>query len=155
GFKTCHLRGFFQDPAGGSLSFRFGDSYDGLSLEVSAGAATTLNNVFDHFIKGLGLKELPLEDPNRKTRIDFAEEDISALDDRLRRVERALSRVTPRLRCFLSYRFGDANELMALRVQRFLALLGVEVVTGQSYEPRRVSDKIAERLTQELDFVVL
>lgn len=53
----------------------------------------------------------------------------------------------PRLRAFLSYRFGlAAHELDASRVQRLLAILRVDTVTGTSYEPRRLSDKVRDRL---------
>jgi hypothetical protein len=37
---------------------------------------------------------------------------------------------------------------------RFLALIGVEVTTGDTYEPRRVSDKVLSHLDKRLDFVV-
>lgn len=59
------------------------------------------------------------------------------------------------LKCFLSYRFSSESENIALRVQRFLTLLDVEVLTGSSYEPRRISDKVLSKLKQPLDFIVL
>jgi hypothetical protein len=151
--KDRRIWGTFVDDAGGSISLTIGDGYEDIVLDVRAETATVLNEIFAYFTTELRLKELPPDDG--RTRVDTAEEDIAALSERLTQIERSVSQVTPRLRCFLSYRFGDANELTALRVQRFLALLGVEVVTGQSYEPRRISEKIAERLNQELSFVVL
>ena len=45
------------------------------------------------------------------------------------------------LKCFFSYRFADENEITALRIQEFLKLLDVEVLTGNRYEPRRISEK--------------
>ena len=59
------------------------------------------------------------------------------------------------LRCFLSYRFAPETEILSLNLQRFLALLDVEVVTGTSYEPRRISDKVVDRLAGPLDFLIL
>jgi hypothetical protein len=60
-----------------------------------------------------------------------------------------------RLRAFLSYRFGNQeNEAAAGVVQRFLELENVEVLTGRSYEPRPVHEKVADRLAG-LDVVVL
>ena len=53
----------------------------------------------------------------------------------------------PRLRAFVSYRFGvPANEAAAATLQRFLELLNVEVTTGKSYEPRPIHEKVADRL---------
>jgi hypothetical protein len=45
--------------------------------------------------------------------------------------------------------------MIALPIQRFLALLDVEVITGMAYEPRRISDKVRDRLAERLDFVIL
>ncbi|MDO8531973.1 MAG: hypothetical protein Q7T26_07375 [Dehalococcoidia bacterium] len=65
------------------------------------------------------------------------------------------SRGTSRLRCFLSYRFYIRSEQASVQIQKFLALLGVEVVTGTGYEPRSISDKVKERLSKEKpDFLV-
>src|SRR5262245_50120609 len=59
------------------------------------------------------------------------------------------------LKCFLSYRFTDENEIAALPVQEFLRLLNVEVRTGNRYEPRQVSEKMLSILSEPLDFIVL
>jgi hypothetical protein len=60
-----------------------------------------------------------------------------------------------RLRAFLSYRFGNpANEAAAGVIQRFLELENVEVLTGRSYEPRPLHEKVADRLAG-LDLLVL
>lgn len=60
-----------------------------------------------------------------------------------------------RLRAFLSYRFGSpANEAAAAVIKLFLELENVEVLTGRSYEPRPLHEKVADRLAG-LDFLVL
>lgn len=60
-----------------------------------------------------------------------------------------------RLRAFLSYRFGNPeNEAAAGVIQRFLELENVEVLTGRSYEPRPLHEKVADRLAG-LDLLVL
>src|SRR5207302_4557130 len=74
---------------------------------------------------------------------------------RLETLEDAVFPPTRRLRCFLSYRFTDTNEIIALRVQQFLTLLDIEVLSGASYEPRQVSEKVLSKLRQPLDFIVL
>lgn len=60
-----------------------------------------------------------------------------------------------RMRAFLSFRFGKPdNDAMAAYVERLLGLLEVEVITGRSYEPRPVGNKVAERLNG-LDLLVV
>ena len=61
---------------------------------------------------------------------------------------------TRRLTVFLSFRFTPTNSAVASTIQAFLNALGIEVVTGQGYEPRSVSSKVAERLSR-VDAVVL
>lgn len=78
---------------------------------------------------------------------------FASLERRLDAVQ-SLQEEDIRLRCFLSYRFKDADTRVANDVQRFLELQGVEVLTGSSYEPRRVEDKVHSRLSSALDFVV-
>jgi hypothetical protein len=82
------------------------------------------------------------------SRIELIEQRVSALEGQFRP-----PMVKPR--CFFSFRFTDEVELVALRVERFLTLLGIEVITGQSYEPRQVTEKVISRLREPLDFVVL
>ena len=60
-----------------------------------------------------------------------------------------------RLRAFISYRFGSPeNEAAVGVIQRFLELENVEVLTGRSYEPRPLREKVADRLAG-LDLLVL
>jgi hypothetical protein len=40
------------------------------------------------------------------------------------------------------------------RLKRFLAALGVESITAEQFEPRRIEDKVKERLRADVDFVV-
>jgi len=84
--------------------------------------------------------------------------DSETLEPLLKRIE-ALEQIvlapTSRLRCFLSYRFTPANEIPALRINQFLTLLNVEVLSGSSYEPRQVSEKVLSKLRQPLDFILL
>lgn len=54
----------------------------------------------------------------------------------------------PTFRCFLSHRFYPHSEAAAAKIQRFLGLLNVEVVTGLGYEPRRISEKVTDRLAK-------
>jgi hypothetical protein len=57
---------------------------------------------------------------------------------------------------FIAHRFDDHGTQCAERVTRFLQLLGFAIVTGKSFSPRPVSDKVRGRIEQqELVFVIL
>jgi len=77
------------------------------------------------------------------------------ISDRIKALEAAVFAPKRVLRCFLSYRFQPENELTALRVQQFLHLLDVIVLSGAGYEPRRITEKVLARLREPLDFVVV
>lgn len=59
------------------------------------------------------------------------------------------------LKCFLSYRFSSENEASILKLQRFLTLLNIDVITGDKYEPRGISEKVLSKLTSPLDFLII
>lgn len=80
---------------------------------------------------------------------------VASLHERLEIVESQVLAPHRKLRCFLSYRFAPETEITALRLTQFLSLLGVEVITGSSYEPRQITKKVISRLREPLDFVVL
>lgn len=56
---------------------------------------------------------------------------------------------------FLSYRFNESSRAAVDQLQRLFRALDVDIVTGEEYEPRSVSDKIRARLDLPLDGVVL
>jgi len=67
--------------------------------------------------------------------------------------------VTPKtirkITCFLSYRFSDLGKSYASQIRRFLELLDIDVLSGEKYEPRSISEKVKNILSQNPDFVVL
>ena len=104
-----------------------------------------LNGIFQSFITDLGLEEVAKKSTSP----------IKDIAKRLTTLEAKVSGSSRKLRCFLSYRFSPDSENTAFRVERFLALLEIEVIKGTSYEPRSISEKVMERLNQPLDFIVL
>jgi hypothetical protein len=58
-------------------------------------------------------------------------------------------------RCFLSYRFSEHADKYARELKGFLKTLGIEVVTGERFEPRSISQKVRELLSGDLHFGVL
>jgi hypothetical protein len=132
------LRKQFHEPA---LSIEVDE--DSVCIWAEAETMSLAKNVVERAVACLGLT--PYDPP--------IQNQVAALEKRLDAVQ-ALQLEAAHLRCFLSFRFNGTDEALAAQVERFLRLQGVEVLTGRSYEPRRVEDKVRSRLTQALDFVV-
>jgi hypothetical protein len=73
---------------------------------------------------------------------------------RIEILEAKIQELSRQLSCFLSYRFNAKGKALALELSRFLSLLGVKVVSGLGYEPRRIIEKVTERLKSGHDFLV-
>ena len=54
---------------------------------------------------------------------------------------------------FIAYHFDEVGQCCADKVSAFLKLLGFSVLTGRSYSPQPVNDKVSERMNQQ-DIVV-
>jgi len=117
---------------------------------ASADTPDDMRVMLDVLTDGLDLKEASDEaiakqdGPNRKE-----------ISERLAVLEKIVLGPSRTLRCFLSYRFTPENEDPARKLHSFLIRLGIDVVTGDTYEPRPVSQKIMGRLDDDLDFIVL
>lgn len=94
-------------------------------------------------VEALGVEPLPEQDELER---------VTSLERRVDAVQR-VQEESIRIRAFVSFRFNDSDSALARDIERFLSLNNVEVVTGHSYEPRRVEDKVRSRLTG-VDFVV-
>lgn len=114
-----------------------------VALEARDETMTAANDLKVVAVEALGLEPMPVDDnPER----------VINLERRVDAVQR-IQEEGVRLRAFLSFRFGKPDSDLARDLERFLNLSNVEVVTGQSYEPRRVEDKVRSRLSG-VDFVV-
>ena len=130
---------------------------DELHLELSTTPAKFLMPCRDIFQSTL-LLEPPQKPAPRPTIWDELDKKIeSAIAPLIERMDANESTIKPvrRLTAFLSFRFSDTSELLALRIQQFLALCDVDVVTGEAYEPRQVTEKVLSRLDRQHDFIVL
>lgn len=58
-----------------------------------------------------------------------------------------------KLRCFISYRFNELSTEI-LQLKEFLSLIEIEIVTGNDYEPRRISEKVLGKIDESIDFVI-
>jgi hypothetical protein len=90
-----------------------------------------LETVRRSFVDALALEEL-LAAEEEQTGEEKQFQALESVTRRLEALEEVVLNPRRRLRCFLSYRFTDTNEIAALRVSQFLRLLGVEVLSGAS-----------------------
>jgi hypothetical protein len=126
---------------------QFGRTMDGMRIAVEADDVIRAQNVLNMVVQALKLS--PYEP-------EFMDEWLAGrvedLELRLVALERRASEAP--LRCFLSFRFSESSAATAREVEQYLTLMGVEVVSGIEYEPRRVEDKVRDRLLSGVDFVV-
>ncbi len=142
------------------LEARYHASADALSLHLAASAPKLIALAREAFQTALHLDPppppTPYSGPTIWDGVDAAiQEALAPVLDRVAALESSGEASMRRLRCFLSFRFNDASELLALRVQKFLALVDVDVLTGATYEPRQVTEKVLSRLREPLDFIVI
>lgn len=124
---------------------------DGLIVgDVWADTVEGMKEIFDLLTSGLTLEEASDEIIAKKRGPTL--KDVS---ERLAVIERFVLEPNRMLRCFLSYRFTSENEVPARKLHQFLVLLGIDVVTGDTYEPQPISQKVMERLKGDLDFIIL
>jgi hypothetical protein len=144
GIQGQEIQGIIGIPQEDHTYFSLSHCKGILQLQVSSSLAELTRRIVDSIVKHLTLEKA--KEPS----------DSAEFDTRLRAIEAFIERSSGKLRCFLSYRFGNSQaELDARKVEQFLTLLDVEVVTAEAYEPRRISDKVLERMNQSLDFEVL
>ena len=154
-FTICDMTGhcicvYFRTTSGNFQILQMRKSNGLIEVDASADTPEDMQQMLDLLTKGLDLKEASDEalakarGPNQK-----------AISERLAVLERIVLGPNRTLRCFLSYRFTSENEDPARKLYSFLIRLGIDVVTGDTYEPRPVSQKIMGRLKDDLDFIVL
>ena len=80
---------------------------------------------------------------------------VAYLDSQIKQVPLTTEKPFQPLRCFLSYRFADESRQYSNEVRQFLELNGIEVVSGDRFEPRSISEKISGILASDLDFGIL
>lgn len=120
---------------------------DGVSILVSADDISNAQNLLNAIVETLGLSR------HEPKFIDgWLTDRVKELDLRVSRLEESASKKP--LKCFLSFRFSDKSRAIASEIEKYLTLLGAEVITGQEYEPRKVEDKVRERVLCGVDFVV-
>lgn len=133
------------------------NSADTFQITIRAATIQILNDARATLEQALQLQESQesLYDPFSGDTDRRIAEALTPVLKRVEQLEEALISPSRPLRCFLSYRFIESNEIVALKIQQFLTLLNVEVLSGATYEPRQVSEKVLSRLREPLDLIVL
>jgi len=126
---------------------QFGRYADGIIVSIEADDMIRAQNALNVVAKALKLSPYNPEfiEELLVRRIEQLESHVAALEKNAARAP---------LRCFLSFRFSESSSTVAREVEQYLSLLGVQVVSGIEYEPRRVEDKVRDRLLSGVDFVV-
>jgi len=142
-----------------SLTFSLGDNNSFILFETIDELYHILVNVSDSpllvLIFELIEKKLGLETPNpqilEKVSLPIR---LDNIDSRLNKLEDEIRLEQEKIKVFLSYRFGKENNNYALELGRFLSLVGVDVVSGAGYEPRRISDKVMSKISENIDVTI-
>lgn len=106
-----------------------------------------------HAINEIFIKELSLENyiPEQ---VESTDSKFKKLEERIKLIEENLDKNNIKLTCFISMKFDSKSENYFQILEKFLTLLDINVITGQSYEPRKVSEKVLSKLENNIDFVL-
>lgn len=150
------------------VNARISSDSDGyLHVRVEAESAEEMAVFVEAFERELGLTPAPpLQDRVRsevgKELGDLGPPLAQLLDElrsRIEVIEHSLEQAggnkTVPITCFLSFQFTAESERYANEVARFLTLLDVRVITGKGYEPKPITEKVRDRLSQGINFIVL
>ena len=81
--------------------------------------------------------------------------DLEALEMRVAALEKAVKDAGNNPKCFISFKFEDPQIVAQVnRLERLLAAVRVEFLTGEQFEPRRIEDKVKARLRADVDFLI-
>jgi hypothetical protein len=102
----------------------------------------------ERFALNLGLEQT--EQPK-----DWVVLAIERLESRVLTLEKAAKNVERTIKCFISFKFDDAQTVTQVdRLKRLLVAMHIEWVTGEQFEPRRIEDKVKAKLRADVDFVI-
>ena len=135
----------------GSLSelICFTNHLDNFVVNFNVDSLEEANIVFKIIENGLSVHVLEKKE-NTKSNIS---EEVNKLEERMSIIEKKYQH-NKRLKCFISFRFNERVEKYVFKLTRFLELLDIEVITGIDYQPKKVSDKVSNKLNDDIDFIV-
>lgn len=132
-----------------SASF-YRSEFNTVKINISAEDIISAENLLRQVVSTLKLTEFDISEIQFSD--DVLAERLEEVESRVATLEREATH--PQLKCFLSFRFSNPSSAIAREIEQFLALLDVKVISGIDYEPRKVEDKVRDRLLSGVDFVV-
>ena len=133
-------------------------SYDPiLSIELTGFEESIEKELFDLIENILGLIPPTEEDIRNKVNFYQMTKLLWDANDKIDELKSIILTKNQNIRtnCFLSFRFDDHSKSLAFDVKGFLELVKVNVLSGLGYEPRSVSEKVLDRLSQKVDLFIL
>jgi len=122
-----------------------------LNLSVLSTTAEKASEIINLFKVELELEEYIVEDKKENV-INYLKNEIENINNRIINIEQTILD-NKKLNAFISCRFDDISENYVNQLARFLELLGINVITGMGYEPRAISEKVLERLSNNIDIL--
>jgi hypothetical protein len=141
-----HIGVYFHQSLINEIHFRgFQKSF---SIEVDASEVKIVNEAFKLIVDLLEITESQMSVEINPVVNYFN------LVQRLEKLENVVFGPDKRLQCFISYRFSEGNDVIVQKIRQFLENLDIEVITGERYEPKKISDKVKSKLSQPLDLII-
>ena len=119
-------------------------------LNVYAIKSSVAKEIIDIFEKNLKLKKVDISEVYNE---DELKNDIQDLSNRVSVIENLIKKDS-NITCFISLRFDEKSKELLKKLKKFLTLLDIEVITGLEYQPRRISEKVSEKLNLDIDFLI-
>jgi len=148
---------FIRDE--GTAYVKFSDFWTILNVDIEGFDEKHTNQLYETIEKELGLQQPTEEErrgvatfPNMMSLLWKVYDKIESLTKYIEKWEGYPKR---QLRCFVSFRFDDHSKALAFELREFLELVGVDFVSGLGYEPRSISEKVLEKLTDPLDIFMV
>jgi len=82
-------------------------------------------------------------------------DDIQSIKDELSSINKKIIDEKSKLSTFVSFRFDEHSKSLAFELREFLDKVNVNFISGVGYEPRSVSEKVLEKLSNPLDLFII
>ena len=148
---------FFRN--GSSISVSFSIFWTIFEVNIEGVENTKSDELYKLIEDSLRLTEPTEEDYRGRASIPFINDLLWKVHDKVETIEKRFEELEmqpkSKMRCFVSFRFDDHSKALAFEVREFLELIGIDFISGLGYEPRSISEKVVERLTDPLDLFIV
>jgi hypothetical protein len=120
--------------------------HHGLTLLVGTDTAEKAQQIVKSLERDLHLETNVTDTPSGDIKADAQANRLSAIEDDETSGGKPV--------CFISYRFDELSQRYVKELSRFLELSDAIVIDGSSYEPRKISEKVMDRLSGRVDLLI-